>query len=316
VFNSSIHLAGWNWALWLAVFLALSTVAVYWDHVRSLGLWAGLRSGWRLHPSRMAAAVCMAGALMVGATKGPTAAGHAVQFVTALSSGLIIDPSGVVGRASEQAVLESFAEETSQIVAAATQTVAQAEEDFAALAGLVTNVNRKLWYLASDLPRADPQILTNHNIAATIERVRQNADGSIISQWVWFSEDPATNPTVAAEIDLGAGWVRLEPVTNTWPLTEAVNGAECVRYDYAVPETARGVVFRPYYELGFGSDSAPLIVPSAGVSVSTNSVECWPFSGTDALHSNLTVTSSGGIAISAVVNGAAATNNGIYEVFQ
>jgi hypothetical protein len=145
-----------------------------------------------------------------------------------------------------------------------------------------------------------------------VERVRQSADGETLSMWVWFSEEPSVAPGMCAEIDLGGGWGELCSVTNSYPDTESINAVPCVRYDFFVPEFARGTVFRPDYEVAFGSELAPLLVPSGGVTVETNGVTALPFSGTDShFGGRAEVTYRGGIATALKIDGVAVTN-GVY----
>jgi hypothetical protein len=312
---TSIDMPLWGWACWLAIGLAVGVYGVYRDFITALGLHLGLRRGIRLHPSRLIFALIICAFWMLCAAKGPVP-GHAMQYVTALRDGRIIDPSGLVSRTTELAVIDAYNAESDAIVAAATQAVVSAQYQFDEASNLITGSVRKVWYISSDLPRVDPQVHTNANIAATVERTRQSADGSVLSQWVWFSEQPATNPTVVAEIDIGAGWLRLTSVTNTYPDTEDVGGVPCVRYDYLVPEGARKVVFWPRYELGFGSEAAPLIVPRAGIVVTVGQTQYYPFTGDDWLLTNLLVRTSGGVAYEAVLNGVVCSNNAVYEVPQ
>jgi len=313
---TSIDIPLWGWACWLTLSLAVSTCGVYWDYIRVIGFHLGLRRGIRLRPHRMIASVILSAFWMLCAAKGPVPASHAMQFVTSLMDGRIIDPSGLVTRTTELAVIEAYNAESAAIVQAATQAVVEAQYQFDDATLLITGSVRKVWYIASDLPRVDPQVHTNANIAATVERTRQSADGSVLSQWVWFSEAPATNPTVVAEIDVGGGWLRLASITNTYPQTEDIGGAPCVRYDYLVPEDARKVVFWPRYELGFGSETAPLIVPRAGIVVTSGGTPHYPFTGDDWLLTNLLVRTSGGVAYEAVLNGVVCSNNAVYEVPQ
>lgn len=236
---------------------------------------------------------------------------YVAQFVTALAGGGIIDESGIVGRSSEAAVIEAYAGLSVEIADSASNTVAAAADDFRDVAGLVTNAERRVIYIASDLPRAYSRGWTNHNISANVERVRQSDGGTNCSMWVWFSETPAIAPVIAAEVDLGAGWFKLDPVTNSYPQTEAVNGVPCVRYDYALPVTVRGVVYRPDYEVQFGHPSSPLLVPRGGILVETNGTggAALPFTGTDRYFSGrVEVDYRGGIATALRLDGVPKTN--------
>jgi len=239
---------------------------------------------------------------------------YVAQFVTAMSSGVIIDESGSVAKASEAAVLDAFLDLSVQISAGASNAVVAAGNEFCAVANMVTNNPRRVIYVASFLPRSGAGGVTNHNIAATVERVRQSGDGATLSAWIWFSEEPLVAPGIAADVDVGGGPFRLAAVTNFYPVTEQIGGAPCVRYDFAVPAEARGTVFIPAYEVAFGSPAAPLVVPSGGVSVTADGVTLLPFNGTDAYFAGrLLVTYKGGVAVSATLDGTAVTN-GVYEL--
>ncbi len=253
-------------------------------------------------------------AVYSGAKSGISPRAYVCQYVTAMSGGVIIDESGAVAKASEAAVLDAFLSLADQIVSGASNTVAAASDQFDLAAYMVTNNTRRVIYVSSFLPRSGAGGVTNHNIAATVERVRQNADGSVISAWVWFSEVPLVAPGIAADVDVGGGPFRLTAVTNYYPSTESVGGAPCVRYDFTVPSETIGTVLIPAYEVGFGSSASPLIVPSGGISVVTNGVTVLPFSGTDThFGSRLQVVYKGGIAVSATLDGTAVTN-GVYEL--
>jgi hypothetical protein len=251
----------------------------------------------------------------VGWTKGPVSQGSVVaQFVTALRAGGIVDESGLVAKSAESETVAAFADLAGEIVYSASNVLAAASEDIAVVAYLITNESRRVAYIAADLPRADPQQHTNHNIAATIERVRQSEDGSTLSLWTWYSQEPVIAPGVGVEIDVGGGWLPLVAVTNFYPATDEINGIPCVRYDFAVPALARHVVFRPEYELGFGHGAAPLLVPSGGVSVETGGVTRLPYSGIDVYFSGRAeVVYHGGIATGLRIDGNAVTN-GVYSL--
>lgn len=253
-------------------------------------------------------------AIFAGAKSGISPRAYVAQFITAMGSGVIIDESGAVARASEASVIAAFVSLADDISASASNTVASAAGQFSVAADMVTNNARRVIYVASFLPRSGAGGVTNHNIAATVERVRQSPDGSTLSAWIWFSEEPLVAPGIAADVDVGGGPFRLDPVTNYYPATETIGGAPCVRYDFAVPSETVGTVLIPSYEVAFGSELSPLIVPSGGVSVITNGVTRLPFTGTDRYFTNrVSVVYKGGIAVSATLDGEAVTN-GVYEL--
>lgn|GEM_PF-5375417 len=235
------------------------------------------------------------------------------QFVSVLRSGVIIDESGVLAKATEQAVVEAFVGLSREVVAATSNEVVQAEAEFARVSAVVTNSSRRLIYIASYLPRSGPGHI-NHNIAATCEKTSQTHGGSNIVAWVWFSQEPAFAPGMVAEFDVGGGPVRAVCVTNDFPATVAVNGVPCVRYEFCVPPGGVGVHYKPAYEVGFGLPDSPLIVPAGGISVKVGEVEYLPFSGTDSYFGGrVQVVYKGGLAQQCIIDGSAVTN-GVYEL--
>lgn len=261
---------------------------------------------------------CVIGAAAwVGGTKGPGATMSLIgQFVTALRSGHVIDESGVVARASEAAVVAAYADLSRDIVAAASNAVIDLEGEFARVEGLITNQERRVIYLSSYLPRAGTgfQAITNHNIAATLEQTRLSGDGLTLYAWVWFTAEPAFAPGMIASIDVGGGPFWAVNTTNNFPNTEDINGAPCVRYDFAIPSGARGVQLFPAYEVGFGAPGRPLIVPAGGILVETNGIPVLPYTGWDDYFSGLLrVRYAGGIAVEGLINGQLATN-GVYAL--
>jgi hypothetical protein len=191
------------------------------------------------------------------------------------------------------------------IIVAASQTVANAQAQFDAAAWTLTNRTLTVAYLASDLPRAWAGIHTNGNIAATIQRTRQDGATNLLA-WVWFSEESTVEPKVSLAYSVEDGvWAYMPSVTNSYPDTVDVDGVPCIEYRYEIPAAYRGTVFRPDYELAFGGAAASdyLTIPSGGVVVSTNGVDCLPYTGTDTYGEYLSVTYKGGIAVSAVWHG-------------
>jgi len=257
----------------------------------------------------------LGGIIMVGWTKGPVSIGStAAQFVTALRSGGIIDESGLVAASTEAETVEAFAELSSEIINAASQTVVDAQSDIDDVAMLITNTPRKVVYLQCALPRTDPlQGITNHNISAIVMRTRQSDDGVTLSRYVWYSEQPEVAPGVVAEVDVGGGAVRLTAVTNSFQETESIQGIPCVRYDYTLPESLRKVVFFPDTELEFGSDNTPLLVPAGGIVVDDGSQHTG-WSGTDLYFGGrVQVIYTGGIATALYIDGNSITN-GVYTL--
>lgn len=253
---------------------------------------------------RVAMVVLILAAAAVGGDKSPALRAIA-SLVTALRGGALLDPSGRIGAAATVAASQAVTDLSAGIVGAASQTVADAQAQFDAAAYILTNRTLTVAYLAADLPRAWAGIHTNGNIAATIQRTRQDGATNLLA-WVWFSEEPAVQPQVSISYSVEAGvWAYMPAVTNSYPDTVDVDGVPCIEYRYEIPAAYRGTVFRPDYELVFGGAAAGdyLTVPSGGVVVATNGVECLPYTGTDAYSEHLSVTYKGGVAVSAVWHG-------------
>jgi len=253
---------------------------------------------------RVAMVVLILAAAAVGGDKSPVLR-HIATLVTALRSGALLDPSGRIGAAATVAASQEIASLSGGIIGAASQTVADAQAQFDAAAYILTNRTLTVAYLAADLPRAWAGIHTNGNIAATIQRTRQDGATNLLA-WVWFSEEPAVQPQVSISYSVEAGvWAYMPGVTNSYPDTVDVDGVPCIEYRYEIPAPYRGTVFRPDYELVFGGAASGdyLTVPAGGVVVATNGVECLPYTGTDVYSADLSVTYKGGIAVSAVWHG-------------
>lgn len=271
--------------------------------------WRVLTRFWREHCPRItplgkAATIAMLlAAAAIGGDKSPVLR-HIATLVTALRGGALLDPSGRIGAAATVAASQEIASLSAGIVGAASQTVADAQAQFDAAAYTLTNRTLNVAYIAADLPRALPGVHANSNIAATIQRVRQDGNTNLLA-WVWFSEEPAVQPQVSLSYSVEDGvWSYMPGLTNSYPYTVDVDGVPCIEYRYEIPAPYRGTVFRPDYELAFGGAAGDyLTVPAGGVVVATNGVECLPYTGTDTYSANLSVTYKGGIAVSATFHG-------------
>jgi len=272
--------------------------------------WRVLTRFWREHCPRItplgkaATIALLLAAAAIGGDKSP-ALRHIATLVTALRGGALLDPSGRIGAAASVAASREIASLSGGIIGAASQTVADAQSQFDAAAWTLTNRTLAVAYLAADLPRAWEGVHTNGNIAATIQRVRQDGATNLVA-WVWFSEEPAVEPQVSLSYSVEDGvWSYMPDLTNSYPYTVDVDGSPCIEYRYEIPAPYRGTVFRPDYELVFGGAASGdyLTVPAGGVVVSTNGVDCTPYTGTDTYGEHLTVTYKGGIAVSAVWHG-------------
>ena len=296
-----------SWQAAFAILFAFSICWAFWPEIRVL--MRGRVPKFRLTSRmtlRLAAVLPFTIVLLAGGTKGPGGYSNRVaQFITALRSGLVVDDSGVVARYAETEAVRYFNIESSNIIAAARDSVTGSVAQITAMGAALTSTPYICAYIAADLPRAEPHEWTNHNVAATIERVAQT--GSVLRVWVWYSETPYEVPNVSFDASVAEDtWVTLTAVTNSWPSTETVNGIACVRYDFSVPSGMVGTPLRPGYELSFGGylPSSYLIAPSGGVLVSTNGVERLPYTGwvcefPSPWGTNLQVRFSGGIAMEA-----------------
>lgn len=264
----------------------------------------------KLGLKRWAVAAAILAAIYVGGTKPDQPAGRRVaQLVMVMNDGTVVDPSSVLGRAVQIAAIEAFNEETAIIISNANMIVAAALDDYAMLTNQIAHADYSVAYLGYDFPRANPPETTNHNITATIERVSAPG-GETLSTWVYFSSQPETNVNLHLQASLAQDtWVDLEPVTNTWPVTEAVGALACIRYDYSIPNGMIGVPLRPHYDVLFGGpgEGQYLNVPDTGVIVSVGETDYAPFTGCDATNAApfemLAVEYLGGIAIKATAYG-------------
>lgn len=265
--------------------------------------------------SRLVVALLIGFSAHFAATKPPMPTGNVVaQFVTALFTGRIVDASGMVAASTQAETVAAFADLSIAIVAAASQTVVNAQSDIDDVAWLITNNTRKVVYLQCSLPRTDPaQGITNHNISAVVVRTRQRADGAAISRYVWYSQVPAVAPSVAAVVDVGGGPIHLTAITNTFPDTIDIGGIPCIRYDYALPQGLRSVVLFPDTELALGSRESYLLVPAGGILVN-DGTDHLGYTGTDRYFTNrVQVDHRGGIATALYIDGSAVTN-GVYAL--
>lgn len=308
-----INFTTYNYDLWPAVIICLITGLLLtncpWGRL-ALSSFANTRL------DRCIVGILLGGLILVGWTKGPLQPrAHIAQFITALYSGAILDQSGLVATSTEQQTVAAFADLSLVIANAASQTVVNAGSDFAEVAALVTNSNRRVIYVQSSLPRTDPsQGIINHNISGFVVRTAMSEDLSTISRYVWYSAAPQVAPTVACVVDVGGGEIYLDAITNTFPATVEISGIPCIRYDYAVPAPLRHVVFFPDTEFTFGSPEKPLEVGIAGIAVDLGATTYLPFEGTDTLCTGrVSVVHSGGIATKIYIDGTPITN-GVYTL--
>lgn len=275
--------------------------------VKSHGVWS--RALKRMPAWQRALAVVGFGVAVLwgGEKPGPvTPPQDIVEILTLRADGSLRDLSGQVAPGIQAKAVSDYIGASAQIVSAADAILDQARLDCVALTNQLLTADYSAAYIALDLPRGTP-VETNHNIMISFERVEQTATN--LTAYVWFSEAPATNVTVNVEYSLAEGvWSTLPAVTNSFPTTYSVSGVDCYRYCYAIPDGISGTPLRPQYEVEFGgfAPSQYLSVPEEGVVVSTNGVDCLPYTGWDdysAGEDTLLVRYVGGIAVEAVYQG-------------
>lgn len=229
-----------------------------------------------------------------------------LQLLSTDSDGNVKDLSGTVASGISAASLTQLNNESAQITEAALTVTTNAEARCIALTNQILHADYDIAYIALDLPRGTPAE-TNHNIMVSFEKVTQTPTN--LTAWVWFSEMPATNVDVTIEYSLnGTDWPQLDSATNFFPATEMVGAVPCVKYVYEIPTEISGTPLKPQYDISFGGYQADqyLSVASDGVVVSTNGVECLPFTGWDDYSSgtnSLAVRYVGGIAVEAIYDG-------------
>lgn len=248
-------------------------------------------------------------AVMFGGEKEPPVVvpTEIMEILTLRPDGSLTDLSGKVASGVQAQAISDYITASASLVTNANAIVEQARLDCIALTNTLLQADYDIAYIALDLPRGTPTA-TNHNISITFQRVEQTTTN--LDALVWFSSLPTTNVDVYVEYSITEDtWATLSPTTNYWPATEIVDGVECVRYRYAIPAGIAGTPLKPNYDISFGGYEVGqyLSVPETGVVVTTNGVDCLPFTGWDDYSSgtnSLLVRYVGGIAVEAVINGA------------
>lgn len=284
--------------------LALPALLLVVAAVKSSSVWIPRLRSWPTW-QRALAVVGVGVAIIYGGEKpGPvTPPQDIVEILTLRADGSLRDLSGKIAPGIQAKAVSDYIGASAQIVSAADAILDQARLDCVALTNQILTADYTAAYISLDLPRGTP-VETNHNIMISFERVEQTPTN--LTAYVWFSESPATNVTVNVEYSLAEGvWSTLPAVTNSFPTTYSVSGVDCYRYCYAIPDGIAGTPLRPQYEVEFGGYAANqyLSVPEEGVVVSTNGVDCLPYTGWDdysAGEDTLTVRYVGGIAVEAV----------------
>jgi hypothetical protein len=249
-------------------------------------------------------------ALVGGEKPGPVVPPEIIEILTRRADGSLTDLSGQIASGVQAQAVQDYLSASAMLVTAADGVVSNAAVQCVTLTNQLLQADYDIAYVTLDLPRGTPAE-TNHNILVSFQRVEQSLTN--LDALVWFSEMPSTNVNIFVEYSIAEGvWGTLPPVTNFWPATETVDGVECVRYRYEIPSGISGTPLKPQYEVAFGGDQADqyLSVPETGVVVSTNGVDCLPFTGWDNYSSgtnSLLVRYVGGIAVEAVQDGVSIT---------
>ena len=237
---------------------------------------------------------------------GPIIPAEIIEILTLRPDGSLTDLSGKVASGVQSQAISDYIAASGSLVTNAAVIVEQARIDCIGLTNTLLQADYDVAYIALDLPRGTPTA-TNHNISITFQKIEQTTTN--LDALIWFSEMPTTNVDVYVEYSITEdAWATLSPVTNYWPATETVDGVECVRYRYNIPAGIAGTPLKPNYDISFGGYEAGqyLSVPETGVVVTTNGVDCLPFTGWDDYSSgtnSLLVRYVGGIAVEAVING-------------
>lgn len=252
---------------------------------------------------------------VVGWTKGPmtpTGKRPLFNFVMALRSGRLTGDDGVLAQKTELETIDAFVAYADAMLISASNSLVISMQRFDDAAFTLTNNPAQMVYIQSFFPRDDPTVaLTNHNLA--VLAMRQATYSNVLSRWVHFSADLASEPTLYAEVTLEEEYERLGLITNTWPDTVSIQGVECVRYDYGLPDSLIGVVIFPDFDLRFGSEKNGLQIGEGVMIVTdTNGVDHIGYDGWDTMcDGRVDVLYKSGSAIRVDIDGQTVTN-GVY----
>lgn len=291
----------------ILIALAVPLLALVVALVKTAALWVPRVRRWPKWQQALAV-VGVGVAVMFGGDKpGPVTPPHDIlEILTLRADGSLRDLSGKIAPGIQAKAVSDYIGASAQIVDAADAILEQARLDCIALTNQILTADYSAAYIALDLPRGTPAE-TNHNIMISFERVEQTPTN--LTAYVWFSEAPATNVVLNVEYSLAENvWSTLPSVTNSFPTTYSVSGVDCYRYCYSIPAWISGTPLRPQYEVEFGGFATGqyLSVPEEGVVVSTNGVDCLPYTGWDDYsegEDTLLVRYVGGIAVEAVYQG-------------
>lgn len=259
----------------------------------------------------------VAAIVMCGWTKGPVvnpASRHISQFILALVTGGIRDESGVVAEQTQLNTVDAFIALSDAMLDDCSNSFVSASAQFDALSDKLTNNAPPVVSIQSFYPREDPYVsLTNHNLA--VLAMQQTVYSNTLSRYIYFSNELTTAPSLYAEADAGAGYVRFTEITNTYPATVQIDGVPCVRYDYRLPEGMQGLVFSPDFDLRFGSDENGLQIGSGGLEMidTSDTSHLGSSKWITLCNGRVKVLHKGGVAVRVNIDGQTVTN-GVYTL--
>lgn len=303
---SATNILAWLMLMPLCAGLVLCIVGWLVCEHPKLAAWIALRK--LPGRKRWIALAIVAVSVLIGADKAPPFSPLA-WMITVLRDGKVLDPSGAIGKQATLAATQYVVERSGEITEAAYATVTNSLIALDAATNSLAHRTYKTAYLAQDLPRAIPNVHTNSNIAATIQKTEMTAESNLVA-WVWFSEEPSMTPVVKMAVSIEPDeWRDLIAITNSFPVTTDIAGIPCVKYVYALPVEFRGIPLRPRYELDFGGlgKNDYLTVPRMGLLVAADDTEYLPYTGWDYGFPRwgdiLAVRYSGGVAVEAQICG-------------
>lgn len=258
--------------IWLAyimlppLLITLAVCVVMWlieDHPRLAAwtIWIRLvgRKRW------IAAAFILAFVLMGSDKAPPTASVARMIYLSVMASGELRGPTNVIASASAAAAVQAVVDESSNMVAIASNILSWAAEDVPIIEDAVTNATFG-WFTGDA-----PQNMAGSNVVARCDLVDAVAHSNgMIDCYVAFNIVPASAPMIAFEAAASDGlWHVFEPVSNSFPhligiaTPSGVASGYC--YTVSVPTALAGITLIPERAMTFGggSSNAPLGVLGA-----------------------------------------------------
>lgn len=271
------------------------------NEIRRLGWLLGIRAG--LRPARLVWFLLILVPVVFGSIKPPAQTYD--MILRTLRNGKILDPAHTLATEVEKDVVEQFAVEQAKAI---TNLSSQVNTYLATVRALTNQLHGvKKCYLGMDIPRSIPGEHVSLNPSGTFEQFEVDGEGFAVA-YHSFNRSFTRAPILRFPIRYGDTWYLANVLSNSFPTTVTVNGAECVKYFLKLPTELRGVPLKPIYELKWGSATTniPLMVGGLGIRVASGSVTNVPFTGTDTntiASGTLEIDYHGGIAIRARLNG-------------